>query len=72
MSFTDRRTDGRTDKVNPVYPPPTSLGGGITKKIRINLLSDGNLPLVDTFPSQMAINVESISLRHHAINTIPK
>ena len=26
---TDRRTDGRTDKVNPVYPPPTLLGGGI-------------------------------------------
>ena len=26
---TDRRTDGQTDKVNPVYPPPTSLGGGI-------------------------------------------
>ena len=42
MSSTDRRTDRRTDKVNPVYPPsnfvgykqgessiPTSLGGGI-------------------------------------------
>ena len=27
MSSTDRRTD----KVNPVYPPPTSLGGGIIK-----------------------------------------
>ena len=27
---TDGRTDGQTDKVNPVYPPPpTSLGGGI-------------------------------------------
>ena len=26
---TDGRTDRRTDKVNPVYPPPTSLGGGI-------------------------------------------
>ena len=28
---TDGQTDGRTDKVNPVYPPPpqTSLGGGI-------------------------------------------
>ena len=24
-----RQTDRRTDKVNPVYPPPTSLGGGI-------------------------------------------
>ena len=24
-----RQTDGQTDKVNPVYPPPTSLGGGI-------------------------------------------
>ena len=24
-----RQTDGRTDKVNPVYPPPTSLGRGI-------------------------------------------
>ena len=23
------QTDGQTDKVNPVYPPPTSLGGGI-------------------------------------------
>ena len=29
---TDGRTDRRTDKVNPVYPPPTSLGGGITNK----------------------------------------
>ena len=26
---TDGRTDGWTDKVNPVYTPPTSLGGGI-------------------------------------------
>ena len=28
---TDGRTDGQTDqdKVNPVYPPPTSLGRGI-------------------------------------------
>ena len=26
---TDERTDGLTDKVNPVYPPPTSLRGGI-------------------------------------------
>ena len=26
---TDRQMDGRTDEVNPVYPPPTSLGGGI-------------------------------------------
>ena len=25
---TEGRTDRRTDKVNPVYPPPTSLGGG--------------------------------------------
>ena len=45
MSSTDRRMDGRTDKVNPVYfvgrgyndkvnpvyPPPTSLGGGIIR-----------------------------------------
>ena len=28
---TDGRTDRQTDKVNPVYPPPTSLGGGIKK-----------------------------------------
>ena len=28
MLSTDRRTDGRTDKVNPVYPPRTSLGRG--------------------------------------------
>ena len=26
-----RQTDRRTDKVNPVYPPPTSLGGLIIK-----------------------------------------
>ena len=36
MSSTDGRTDGRmdgqTDTVNPVYPPPTSLGGGITDR----------------------------------------
>ena len=24
---------GRTDKVNPVYPPPTSLGGGYKNSI---------------------------------------
>ena len=30
---TDGQTDGRMDKVNPVYPPPTSLGGGIMKYI---------------------------------------
>ena len=28
---TDGRTDRRTDKVNPVYPPPTSLAGGYDK-----------------------------------------
>ena len=27
------QTDGRTGKVNPVYPPPTSLGRGIIKWI---------------------------------------
>ena len=26
---TDGRTDRRMDKVNPAYPPPTSLGRGI-------------------------------------------
>ena len=31
---TDGQTDGRTDKVNPVYPPPTSLGGGLNTKNR--------------------------------------
>ena len=31
---TDGRTDGRTDKLNPVYPPPTSLGGGIINVLR--------------------------------------
>ena len=34
---TDGRTDRRTDKVNPVYPPPTSLGGGIKSEGPINL-----------------------------------
>ena len=29
---TDGRTDRRTDNVNPVYPPPTSLGGGIKRQ----------------------------------------
>ena len=29
-----RQTDGRMDKVNPVYPPPTSLGGGIRSDIQ--------------------------------------
>ena len=28
------QTDERTGKVNPVYPPPTSLGGGIIINIR--------------------------------------
>ena len=35
---TDGRTDGQTDKVNPVYPPPTSLGEGIIIKELINLI----------------------------------
>ena len=34
---TDGRTDGRTDKVNPVYPPPTSLGRGIKISIYFSL-----------------------------------
>ena len=37
MSSADRRTDGRTDKVNPVYPPPTSLGGGYKYLMIINV-----------------------------------
>ena len=28
MSSTDRRTDGQTDKVNPVYPPSNFVGRG--------------------------------------------
>ena len=31
-----RQTDGQTDKVNPVYPPPTSLGGDIMSCIDSN------------------------------------
>ena len=31
MSSPDGRTDRWTDKLNPVYPPPASLGGGINK-----------------------------------------
>ena len=34
MSSTDRRTDGRTDKVNPVYPPSNFVGRGY-KKIQL-------------------------------------
>ena len=45
MLSIDRRTDGRTDKVNPVYPPPlphpTSLGGGIKIKL-LKLLQSGH------------------------------
>ena len=36
-SRTGRRRDGRTDKVTPVYPPLTSLGGGINT-FRCNLM----------------------------------
>ena len=28
-------TEGRMDKVNPVYPPPTLLGGGVNKHLQI-------------------------------------
>ena len=31
MSSTDRRTDGRTDKVNPVYAPSNFVGRGYNK-----------------------------------------
>ena len=34
---TDGQTVRRTDKVNPVYPPPTSLGGGIIMKKSLTL-----------------------------------
>ena len=33
------QTDGRTDKVNPECPPPTSLGGGITNIDIINIIN---------------------------------
>ena len=38
---TDGRTDGGTDKVNPVYPAPTSLGGGIITLIICVIFSTG-------------------------------
>ena len=31
-------TDGQTNMVNPVYPPPTSLGGGIMTVLTILFL----------------------------------
>ena len=34
MSSTDRRTDGQTDKVNPVYPPSNFVGQGYKKAHR--------------------------------------
>ena len=34
---TDGLTDGQTDKVNPVYPPPTSLGGGIISYLWLDI-----------------------------------
>ena len=33
MSSTDRRTDGRTDKVNAVYPPSNFVVGGYNYKV---------------------------------------
>ena len=36
---TDRRTDGQTATVNPVYPPPLTVGGGYNKKIKILKIS---------------------------------
>ena len=38
---TNGRMDRRTDKVNPVYPPPTSLGGGIKSKSKKTLFDVG-------------------------------
>ena len=37
MSSTDRRTDGRTDKVNPFYPPSNFVGRGYNNvKLAVN------------------------------------
>ena len=38
MSSTDRRTDGQTDKVNPVYPPSNFVGRGYKKKKKTHQL----------------------------------
>ena len=35
----DRQADGRTDTVNPIYPLPTTLGGGITMTV-IHVIMD--------------------------------
>ena len=48
---TDRRTDGQTDKVNPVYPPPpppTSLGGGIINKESLAISLDNPLGILES------------------------
>ena len=39
---TDGQTDRRTDKVNPVYPPPTSFGGGIKRQMNHKAVTQKN------------------------------
>ena len=40
------RTDGQTDKVNPVYPSPSSLGGGIKMGLYIYYKNDKSFKLM--------------------------
>ena len=61
---TDGQTDRRTDKVNPVYPPPTSLGRGI-----INSYEECTwfVPVFIQVPNvQVQIQVQGSSCSRHA------
>ena len=43
---TDRRTDGRTDKVNPVYPPSNFVGRGYNKQFEASADNISNCKLL--------------------------
>ena len=68
---TDGRTDGRTDKVNPVYspPPPTSLGWGIMKKV-VNILEARDV--ADNIFKCMFINVKLCIFIQISLKFVPQ
>ena len=62
------QTDGQTDKVNPVYPPPSNFVGRGYKNLFIN-----NLLTLNTFMNVLLINIGlGYGVLHGGINPLPE
>ena len=46
----NRQTDGKTDKVKPVYPPSTSLSGGIISSLSFTMVNFRQNTMLDRTP----------------------